>query len=745
MDFTENVVEFMVANLKKLPRSVQEMLSLAACLGAEFDLRTLTLLAERDGQEIYEDLKKVLKIGLILPLSELDENLQIQTYKFGHDRIQQAAYSLIPELEKQVTHLKIGRLLLKITPNDQQEENIFEIVHQLNHGTDLLTTQVERNRLAELNLKAGCKALASTAYRSAGDYLRIGRELLASNVWEQHYALSLRLYEAAAEAAYLQGDFAVMEQLVEQILHQAKSIFDQIKAYEIKMQAYSSQARLTESLQIALQGLDCLGVHFPNSPTPSDIQLALGGVMAQIQTKTMDELANFPLAQDIAAQSVLRLLGRANAAAFHAAPHLLPLIILKIVSTSIESGYTAESALGYGLYGTLLIMILGDWDTGYQFGQLALKLLEKFNNRPVECRTKFIVNVSLTFCKEHLKNIVQAVQEAYRIGIDNGEIEFAGYSILHHCDHSFFIGAPLPELERKMSAYVSMLEHLKEATSSNILRMFQQATLNLMQRTATPGDLIGEAYDELQDLPNLKLTQNQKGLYIFHFIKLLLNYLFQDFEKACLILESLEKYPDVHRKSNASLPILIFYDSLTHVMMYSQSKEGDKERFLNRIALNQAQMEQWSNHAPMNYRHKWHLVEAERYRVLSNRIEAMEAYDRAIAGAKENEYLQEEALANELAAKFYLDWGKDKIASVYMREAHHCYTHWGAQAKVQDLERRYPQLLPKLDLKTSASMLPPIATATTNSFPTDSLDLNSVLKASQALAQEIRLDIRVPT
>ncbi|MGK7929231.1 MAG: ATP-binding protein, partial [Spirulina sp.] len=661
-----------------------------------------------------------------------------------------------PEAQKQTTHVKIGQLLLHNTPESQQDENIFVIVNQLNYGTDLLATRDERDRLARLNFKAGRKALASTAYGAAVAYLNLGRELLESDAWQHQYALCLALHESAAEATYLAGDFAAMEQRVESVLQHARSVLDRIKVYEIRMQAYASRNQFGEALQVALQGLQALDFDFPNPPTPPAMEAAFAEVAARLQDRSIAELADLPLMENKTARAIVRLLARSGSPAFQGAPHFFPLIALKMVGVSLEYGNAAESSLGYGLYGILLTIVFDDWDGGYQFGEVALKLLERFDDRPIECQTKFIVNCSLKYVKDHLRNVIQPAFEAYQIGLENGEIEFAGYNILHHCDHCFFTGYPLPDLEQKLSVHIATLEQLQETTSSNILRMYGQAVVHLLQGTAAPGDLIGDVYNEVRDVPRLQGAQNRKGLFTLYFIKLILGYLGRDFAKAIATGEILEQYLEISR-ATFTFPIFLFYDSLAHLMGYPEIEAGKREQLLERVNLNQKQLQQWATRSPANWSHKWHLVEAERHRLFGHSLEALEAYDRAIAGAKANAYIQDESLASELAAQFYLDWGKETVARGYMQEAYYNYARWGAKAKIDDLEQRYPHLLePILQQKRtipdslaaltqmSAPQRSPIAPSNNSSSSSSSsniaLDFAALLEAAQSLSRTIQLE-----
>src|SRR5919202_3328201 len=218
------------------------------------------------------------------------------SYRFLHDRVQQAAYFLIPESQKQSTHLKIGQLLLSkggsggTAPTaEEREEKIFDIVNQLNIGVNLITQQTERDELAQLNLIAGRKAKASTAYAAAKMYLAVGIRVLPAKAWQSQYQLALALHEEAAEAAYLSGDFEQMEQWADTVLEQARSLLDKVKVYEVKIQACMVQNQMKSALQIALQALSLLGVSFPEEPNAADFQRALSETTSHFREKRIED------------------------------------------------------------------------------------------------------------------------------------------------------------------------------------------------------------------------------------------------------------------------------------------------------------------------------------------------------------------------------------------------------------------------------------------------------------------------
>ncbi|MEH2327666.1 ATP-binding protein [Nostoc sp.] len=288
---TDDVVEFMAQQLQKLPDITQNVLKLAACIGNQFDLTTLAIVSEKSQMETASDSWKALQEGLIVPINEVykfyqdlslvighlqmtNDKGQIIIYKFLHDRVQQAAYSLIPNQQKQVTHLKIGQLLLNHTPAAEQDKKLFEIVNQLNIGNSLIVDPSQKTELAQLNLQVAQKAIAATAYTAAFEYATIGIAMLAQDRWQIEYELTLTLYEAATEAAYLSGNFEQMAQFPLVILENARTLLDTVKVYEIQIQAAQAQHQFLQGVELALNILEQLGIHFPKQPGESDIASA---------------------------------------------------------------------------------------------------------------------------------------------------------------------------------------------------------------------------------------------------------------------------------------------------------------------------------------------------------------------------------------------------------------------------------------------------------------------------------------
>jgi signal transduction histidine kinase/GAF domain-containing protein len=737
---TDNVVELMLGKLKKLPPATQQVLRFAACVGADFDLSTLSIICESSPSEIFPELVTAIQSGLIVPMSELDEQLLVQNYKFLHDRVQQAAYTLIDESQKHLVHLQIGRLLLQNTTSDLLTEKIFEIVDHLNFGVELVTHQQERDEIVKLNLMAGQKALAATAYDAALQYFKVGLKLLKTESWQSEYNLTLALYSQAAEAAYLSGHFDEMEQLVDVVLNHASTVLDQVKAYDSRIQACLSQGDPKEALKIGLEVLKLLGVIVVETPSQLDVQRGLEETASLLAGREIEGLIELPEMTEPEPLAAIYILGSIGGAAFMVSPVLMVLIMCKMVNLSLNNGNATWSPLGYAAYGLIQCGVVQDIELGYKFGKLALSLVERLNNKKGNAKAFLVLGSHVMHWKEHLRETLPILVDGYQSAVETGDFEFAGYCAFNLCYYSYFVGQELTELEQKTALYSKATSQIRRENPFNWLAILRQTILNLLGQSENPSRLIGCVYNEEQALSRAIAVKDGTGIHHFYLNKLILCYLFGEYHQAAQTAFLAEQYLG-EVTALISVPLFHFYDSLVLLSVLANASISEKEAWLNRVNINQEKIQKWAHHAPMNYLHKFHLVEAEKARVLGQVLEAEEFYERAISGASDNGYLQEEALAYELAAKFHLFRGREKFAQTYMKEAHYCYGRWGALAKVRDLEAKYPQLLTQ-----SPTVTRTIDTGTTNSTTTtgnslgSSLDLATVMKASQAISSEIVLD-----
>ncbi|MEH2237341.1 trifunctional serine/threonine-protein kinase/ATP-binding protein/sensor histidine kinase [Nostoc sp.] len=774
---TDDVVEFMALQLQKLSTETQEVLKLAACVGNQFDLATLAIVYEKSYGETAADFWKAVQDGLIIPTNEVykfyhqesnnitialaqaDTSGQLSSYRFLHDRVQQAAYSLIPESQRKATHLKIGQLLLNNTSPSALETSIFDIVNQLNEGIDIINEQSQKIELAQLNLIAGKKAKASTAYRSAVKYFTLGRELLIEQSWESNYKLTFTLYRESAECEYLTGNFEQAERLFNFALNHSKDKFQQADIYRIQMYLKMTQGENIEAgFEAGLKGLSIMGMHLP--VTYEEQQTAIETELKELKAKLAEirpaDFFDLPEMIDPHKKVCMGLLADLWAAAYMGGDqNLTCLIPLLMISLSLKYGNSESSGFAYCLYGMSLAN-QGSYQTAYEFGTLALKLDHHFNSSEFIPKTNNIFAHTINPYNQHLKTNLQISQQSFQVSQETGNLVFGVWAV------SFLIWAMLIKGDRLSDVYTETekyLSYVQQVNDVNMLYAFtlqRQFLLNL-QGISKNTDLLDDRNGE--DIPYIEVWRQKNnfehGINWYCFLKIQLSYLYGRYADAVKAAEEAEKTLGCN---SGFFPIIQyhFYYPLSLVALYPNATLEKKKQYWEIIQEHQQTQKIWANNCPKNFLHRYLLLSAEMARISGNYMDAIESYDRAIAKAKENEYVNEEALANELAAKFYLEWGKERIAQEYLINAYYCYTRWGAKAKVDDLEQRYPQLLAPILQQTRSPLTPnetitnidSIATlhpsinksVTSSSSASVMLDLATVLKASQTLSSEIELD-----
>ena len=754
MAIAEDVVEFMAARISRLPPKTREVLKLAACIGNQFDLATLAIAYENSLAETAADLWKALQEELILPQSQIykffsaidatqkkeetdktdETSAPIATYKFLHDRVQQASYSLIQESEKEATHLKIGRLLLKGVSPTEKEEKLFDIVDRLNLGRALVTTEAERNELAELNLAAARKAKTSTAYQAGVEYASIGLNLLGNSSWERTYELALNLHVEAVEVEYLNTNFQRAEALSQVVIARARNLLERVKVYILKIQFFIASNQLVKAVETALPVLEELGYPLVKGPE---------AIKAIAPLPALKDIDKIPEMKDPHQLAALRLLAIITGPAYMGQPQVLPYIIFKLVNLSLQYGHSVLAGYAYGMYSLLLCGPLDDIEMGYHSGLLSLQLLEKFHAKEFTCKIHLLFNM-IRHWKEPAKNCL-AFAETIQKGLEIGDIVYAGYCSMWFAAYLFFMGQPLEEVETKQGYYAALMEKYKQDYSFYPIAIWRQLSLNLQGRAENVLSMTGESFNEGQ-MEQLRGLENRMVLFFAYLAKLILLYTMQDYQRAVENADLAASYEDA-----APATMLVsgyrFYDSLVRLALYPGASASRRQEILEKVGVNQKKMRAWADSARVNYQHKYDLVEAEKAGALGQNWEASEFYDSAIAAAGENGYIQEEALANELAAKFYLERGKEKTARGHIADACYGYLRWGAGAKVEQLEERYSQFLaPILKQKTTdfASNLSLTSSSTrvlsSTTGTSTLLDFASAIKASQAISRVLNIE-----
>ncbi len=759
--FSDNVVELMAFKIQKLPENAQQILKIAACIGNRFDLKTLELSSQKPLKDNINYLNLAINESLIISLGKMEDvelaigrspapkaiaatefsddtllnsHYQLPEYQFIHDRVQQAAYSLIPETERAIAHYQIGKLLLQEIPANALEEKIFIVVNQLNYGIDLIAESTEREQLAKLNLAAATKARLATAYQAALEFAQIGINLLGEAGWQRQYEMNLNLHELGAEVAALCGKFDLMEQWVDAIINHAKTSLEKINVYIIKIQALASQHQLSAAISLGISLLQELGCELPSEPTAEDIRQAVEEIDRLIGERSIEAIFDLPVMVDPQKLAIMQVAASILPPCYNAGSLLFLLIATLQVSLSLQYGNSPIAAFSYACYGIVLNNFTGNVTAADRFGKLAYRMASQVDAQNVRSATLVPIGLFLHHRKSHLRGTLPICRVGYQAGLETGNLEMLGYNIEAFCRAAYWCGQPLTELAPQIRVYYQQLLDFNQVTTASYARIFWEATLFLLGNPDKLEISFEQSVYGNTFLAQLLSAQDYCGLFSYYLHRAIVKFSVGDLAQAAADIMQSRQYIAAG-EGYISEAGLYFYDSLITLATITAEMDGFPEQ-QQRINQNQSHLKYWAEHAPMNYLHKWQLVEAEKYRILGNKAQAMDFYDEAIAGAKEHGYIQEEALANELAAKFYLSQGKQLIATAYMQEAHYHYQIWGAAAKVQYLEKRYPQLF-AASKSTTKGIKYTIATTTDSSA---NLDIATVMKASQAISGEIELD-----
>ena len=728
----ENVVDLMANKVRRLDPAAQEALRFASCIGSRFDLETLCVVHHRDPAGEADLLKVSLGAGLLCQIDSA-------SYKFSHDRVQQAVYSLIPERDRASLHLEIGRLLLASVPEAQREARIFDITNQLNSGRTVITTREAQIELAKLNLQAGNRAKLNSAFPTALEYFETGISFveLGREPWKEAPKLTRELFTESAEAAYLSGEFERMDGRFRTLLKELDDILDKVKPYEVRILAYKAENRFHDAIETGLEVLAQLGERFPPRPNLLHVVSDLVATQIALSSYSSADLMSLPPMVQPQKIAAMRIIAHITSSVYWGRPNLLPLIVFRMVRLSLRYGNNAVSCFAYGSYGVIMCGVLGFMRKGAMYGRLALDLLEKLNAKEWKAQI-YITPYGLIFhWTEHVRGSLRPLQESFQIGLETGLIEFACVNTNIYCIHSFLCGRPLERVEEETRAYSAMYRQFKQETNYNYNEVFRQSMLNFMGRSGDPVRLVGEAYDEERMIAQNREHGDKTGTFFIHFQKLLLCYHFRHFAEARGHARSARKLLDAVL-AKFEIPNLRFYEALTALALAGQSPTAARWRLLLRARLDMMRLKYWAHFSPANHRHKYDLCAAEYARVIGNENAARLAYDRAITGASQNEFIHEEALAFELAGRFYAATDRPVLAEFHLKAAYNAYREWGATAKHRDLVQHFPKYLTQkgesLSTLAGGEGGLDLSTSMLNGAV---LDITTVLKASTIISREV--------
>jgi predicted ATPase/signal transduction histidine kinase len=722
--YSDNVVELMVGKLRHLPFETQQALELAASIGATVDSETLAIVWQRDPEAA---LRPALEAELLLRLE--------RTYRFPHDRLQEAAYSLIPEGERAAVHLRIGRLLRARTAPEEVENEIFKIVNQLDRGAALITSREEREQVAELNLIAGKRARRSTAYASALKYLAAGARLLTEESWGERYQLTFALELHRAECEFLTGELEKADERLSRLAHLARTQGDMAAVVCAQVVLFTAQDRSDRAIDAGLHYLRLIGVAWSPHPTAAEVREEYERMWQQLGDRSIEGLIDLPHVTEPRWRVTMDVLTTLIAPALFTDENLVCLVVGRIANLSLEHGNSDASCFAYVWVGMLLGSHFGDYRSGFRFGKLAVDLVQERGLLRFKARVYMTFGSAVAPWTKHMRTGLGLVRRAFDTAIETGDLTFASYT----CNNSITLllakGDLLGNVQREAENALEFTRKTRFGLITHVLTGQLRLIRTLRGLTPDFSSFDDARFDEDEFEQHLEADPCLAIAACSYWIRKLQGRFYAG-DYACA-LEAASKAQRLLWTSTAFLEAADyhFYGALALAAHHHMAPADERPQNLEALAAHHRQLEIWSENCPENFRSCAALVGAEIARITGQNDEAMALYEEAIRSARENGFVQNEALAYELASRFYRARGYGQFADAYLREARACYLRWGAEGKVRQLERLHPQLIERR----------PHAPAEAISARTEQLDLFSVVKASQTISGEIEIEKLVGT
>ena len=725
--YTDNVADLMVGKLTRLPVDTQAALRQLACLGNAAEIALLSGVLGKPEDDVRSDLLDAVHLELI-------ERLE-RSYKFIHDRVQEAAYSLIPEELRVAAHLHIGRLLAARTPPEKRKESIFEIVNQLNRGAALIIAREEREQLAEFNLLAGRRAKDSAAYASALTYLAAGAALLPEDTWEFRHELTFALELHRAECEFLTAALAKAEGRLVALSTRAANTVERAAVACLRIDLYTALDQSSRAIAVGLDYLRHLGIDWSPHPTDEEARREYERIWSQLGSRTIESLIELPLMSDPASLATMDVLTKLGAPAGFADATLTFLVLSRAVNLSLEHGNSDGSCFAYEWLGAVAGARFGDYDTGFRFAQLGYELVEQRGLRRFQART-YLNFGSLVPWTRHIQTGRDLLRRALDVANRIGDLTDAAYASYAMITNLVAAGDPLVDVQREAEHARAFAEKMGFGLVVDITATQLGLVRTLRGLTPKFGFFDDKHFEELRVERRFSSNPDLARAECWYWIRKAQARFFAG-EYATAVDASLKARQLLWASpSNFEVAEYFFYGALSRAAYCDAATDDQRQRHVEALVTHHRQLQLWTANCPDNFENRAALVGAEIARIDGRDVEAMRLYEQAILSARANGFVHNEALANELAARFYAARGFDKIARAYLQEARYGYVRWGADGKVRQLDEMYPLL---------RQDRPATAPTGTIAAPVEHLDLATVIKVSQAVSGEIVLEMLIDT
>jgi PAS domain S-box-containing protein len=716
--FSDNPVDLMIGRLRRLAPEAQEALKLLACLGNHADFATLAKLRTESDEAMHASFRDAVRAGAAVPREG--------RYWFFHDRVQEAAYALIPPEGRAELHLRIARLLIAETVQERIAERIYDLVNQLNLGSALISDWPEKVRAAELNFVAGCKAKASTAYAAASTYLAAGIAVLSDDGWQRSYDLTLNLFLERAECEILSSNLEQATGLVEVLLIKARSKIDHAEICRLRIMLQLRQGNYAPAIHTALECLRTFGVDLPDSPTPEQVRVEYEEMRQALGGRPIESLIDLPMMDDPEMQAVMKLCSSMGELAYHSDGELFQMNCLRMVRLSCRHGTSGYSTIGYAGISVALGPVFHCFADGEAFARLAVAVAERYGFTAQKAGAHFLMQMAVLWTRP-VEDALTCLEAAARSIGETGEMVYACFTRQHRLTDLMARGDPLDQVWLES---VDALDFVRKYKFGQLVILSIQGFVQSLRGGAGSSAPLDETALEAR-----VLRGGVPLVACFHWIlQLQRHVLLSNAERA---LEFAAKAKPILWSARFNLQSMdyCFYHSLAIAAVFPASSPERRAELREDLIGHLGSFQRWAESCPATFAHKHALVSAEWARLEGRDAEAMPLYEQAIRLAAERGFLQDQALASELAARFYRLRGLEKVADTYLDEARDCYVRWGAWAKVAQLDKSHPRIRQQ----------PSLAAKPTIETSVERLDLVTVIKMSEAVAGEIVLERLIET
>ena len=724
--YADNVVDLMAGKLKRLSATTQEALKQLACLGNVSPIATLALVHGESEEAMHVALWEAIRAGLVVH--------QGNACRFVHDRIQQAAYSLIPEARRAEVHLGIGRALLASMTADELDEHLFDVANHLNRGATLLIDRDEKVQVATIELRAGRKAKASTAYASACVYVVAGMALLDESDWDSQYDLTFSLWIERAECEYLTGQLASAEARLSLLSTRARTIVDSAAVTRVRINLYTNLDHSDSAVEVGLEYLRRFSGQWSPHPTEEDVRQEYDRLWQRLGSGSIEGLLDLPLMNDPDRCATMDVLTVLTSPALFTDLNLFRLVVGRMAALSLEHGNTDGSCLAYAWLGGILGTYFGDYQTGFRFGRLGLDLVEQRGLDRLSARVCLVFAVHVAHWTQHLAGCRVFLRRAFDAAQRAGDLTYAAYSRCDLNTNLLASGDPLADVEQEVENALEFVGKVQFGLIGDIITAQHRLVRTLRGLTPDFNSFNDAEFDESRFEQHLDSNPRLIVAASRYWIRKLQACVYAGNGASAVAAASTAASLLWTVPTQVELSEYHFYAALGRAARCDTADVGERPQHLEALVSHLKRIAVWADNCPATFANRAALVGAELARLEQRELDAERLYEEAIRSAREHGFVQNEGLSHELAARFYAARGFETIAHAYLRNARHCYLRWGALGKVRQLDQRYPRL-------HGESSSP----AATFGVPVERLDVGTVLKAAQAVSGEIVLGELIKT